>query len=392
MSTLQTINVKHPSSASNNIVLDSSGNATIAGSMVAGSSYAWRNRIINGDMRIDQRNAGAATANTINGYTVDRWIVGQTVTGKLIAQRNAGSVTPPSGYTNYLGVTSQSAYSVLSSDIYRIYQLVEGFSVADLAWGTASAQTVTLSFWVRSSLTGTFGGAIGTSAGSRTYVFTYTISAANTWEQKTITIPGDTSGTYPTDNTASIAVQWGLGVGSTFSGTAGSWTGSALVSATGAVSVVATNGATFYLTGVQLEVGTVATPFERRDYGRELILCQRYCQKSYPTTTAPGTTSIGGYAANGGLANGTFNARSSIRFAVEMRSAPTLSYWDYVGNASRASSWNTGNTRTDNVSSASFALTDIGTSGFLFNDAGGAGNAGAGACSSGVHWLATSEL
>lgn len=307
----------------------SSGNLTVTGTMVASSSYAWRNRIINGAMVIDQRNAGAATANTINGYTVDRWIVGQTVTGKLIAQRNAGSVTPPSGFSNYLGVTSQSAYAVLTSDIYRIYQLIEGFNVSDLAWGTASAQTVTLSFWVRSSLTGTFGGAIGNAAGSRTYVFTYTISAANTWEQKTITIPGDTSGTYPTDNTASIAVQWGLGVGATFSGTAGSWTASALVSATGAVSVVGTNAATFYVTGVQLEVGTAATPFERRDYGRELIMCQRYYIRTPDAERALKRTYNWG--------GGTVAVQVSADFPVTMRASPTMSVFGDISDGAQIS-------------------------------------------------------
>lgn len=261
--------------------LDSSGNVTLTGNLTLGGNFVpgssfLRNRIINGDMRIDQRNNGAATANTISGYTLDRWNVFQTVTGRLIAQRNAGSVTPPAGFTNYLGVTSQTAYSILASDYYVIDQRIEGFNTADLNWGTASAVAVTLSFWVRSSLTGTFGGAILNSAQTRSYPFSYTISVANTWEYKTITIPGDTTGTWLTDNGVGINVTFGLGVGSTFSAAAGAWTGSARLSATGATSVVGTNGATFYLTGVQLEVGSVATPFERRQFGAELTLCQRY--------------------------------------------------------------------------------------------------------------------
>jgi hypothetical protein len=148
--------------------------------------------------------------------------------------------------------------------------------VADLGWGTANAQTVTLSFWVRSSLTGTFGGSVNNNS-NRSYPFTYTINAANTWEYETITIPGDTGGTWATGNTTGLLLELGLGVGSTFSGTAGAWTGSYFSSATGAVSVVGTNGATFYITGVQLERGTSATPFEYRDYGRELLMCYRYC-------------------------------------------------------------------------------------------------------------------
>jgi hypothetical protein len=353
----------------------------------------WRNRIINGDMRIDQRNAAAAV--TINSaawtYTVDRWSAfGQATDGVFTVQQ---STTVPSGFTNSAIVTVTTAdASIGASQIYAFRQAVEGLNIYDLAWGTASAQSVTLSFQVRSSVTGTFSGSLKNSDGTRSYPFTYAINSANTWEAKTVTIAGDTSGTWLTTSGIGLSLTFDLGCGSSRRGTAGAWAGSNFDGATSAVSLISTLSANWYVTGVQLEVGTAATPFERRDYGRELVMCQRYCQKSYPTGTAPGTTSIGGYAANGGLANGTFNCRSSIRFAAEMRVAPTLSYWDYVGNASRASSWNTGNTRTDNVSSASFALTDIGTSGFLFNDAGGVGNAGSGACSSGVHWLATSEL
>lgn len=239
------------------------------------------NRLINGDMRIDQRNAGAASTNTINGYFLDRWAVFQSVTGKLIAQQNAGSVTPPAGFTHYLGITSQSAYSVGPSDFYVIDQRVEGFNVSDLGWGTASARPVTLSFWARSSLTGTFGAALRNASENRSYPFTYTISAANTWEYKTVTIPGDTSGTWGTGNGIGIELLIGLGVGSAVSGTAGAWAGANLLGATGATSVVGTNSATFYLTGVQLEVGSVATPFERRQYGHELALCQRYYEVGY---------------------------------------------------------------------------------------------------------------
>ena len=254
------------------------------------NSLGFRNRIINGDMRIDQRNAGAATANTINGYTVDRWAIFQSVTGKLIAQQNAGSVTPPAGFTNYLGVTSQSAYSVGSSDYYVIDQRIEGFNISDLAWGTANAKSIIISFWVRSSLTGTFGGSLRNASENRSYPFTYSISSANTWEQKTVSIAGDTSGTWGTGNGIGIEIVFGLGVGSTYSGTAGAWASANYIGgATGATSVVGTNGATFYITGVQLEAGSVASPFERRDYGRELIMCQRYFEKipSFEGSTVP---------------------------------------------------------------------------------------------------------
>jgi hypothetical protein len=243
------------------------------------NNTTFRNRIINGAMVIDQRYGGTATTNAINGYNIDRFQIVQTVTGKLIAQQNAGSVTPPAGFVKYQGITSQSAYSVLSGDYYLIQQAIEGVNIADLSWGTANAKTVTLSFWVYSSLTGTFGGSLRNNAGNRSYPFTYTISAASTWEQKTITVAGDTSGTWVTDNTgAGIWLAIGLGVGTTNSGTAGAWASSAYYSATGATSVVGTNGATFYITGVQLEAGSTASPFENRSYGVELALCQRYYQ------------------------------------------------------------------------------------------------------------------
>jgi hypothetical protein len=174
-------------------------------------------------------------------------------------------------------ITSSSAYTVGSGEVFVIRQNIEGFNTADLGWGAAGAASITLSFWVRSSLTGTFGGSVQNSASNRSYPFTYTINSANTWEKETITIAGDTSGTWiGATNGIGLRVNFGLGVGSTFSGTAGAWAGSDLDSATGATSVVGTNGATFYLTGVQLERGSTATSFDYRDYGREIMMCQRY--------------------------------------------------------------------------------------------------------------------
>jgi hypothetical protein len=247
----------------------------VAGNNIsADNSLGFRNRIINGDMRIDQRNAGAS--GTAVAYTVDRWGFNASLDTKGTWQQNAGSVTPPAGFINYLGFTSNSAYSVPAGELFTFQQRIEGTNVADLGWGTANAKTITISFWVRSSLTGTFGGALRNSAANRSYPFTYSISSADTWEYKTITIAGDTSGTWLSTNGIGITVIFSLGTGSTFSGTAGAWAASNLTSATGATSVVGTNGATFYITGVQLEVGSVATPFERRDYGRELALCMRY--------------------------------------------------------------------------------------------------------------------
>jgi hypothetical protein len=276
--------------------------------------FAFRNRLINSDMRIDQRNAGASVTPTDGQYLVDRWSARQTTASKFSAQQNSGSVTPPAGFTNYLGAVSLSAYSVSASDIFSVRQKIEGFNVSDLGWGSASAATVTLSFWVRSSLTGTFGGALYNSASTRSYPFSYTISAANTWELETITIAGDTSGTWLTTNGTGIEVNFGLGVGSTYSGTAGAWAGTDYRSATGATSVVGTNGATFYVTGVQLEKGSTATSFDYRPYGTEFMLCQRYYQQISPTETQ--YTSAGRYGAN--------IIAFSIPTVVSLRAAPTV--------------------------------------------------------------------
>jgi hypothetical protein len=238
--------------------------------------YGFKNRIINGAMVIDQRNAGGTFGTSINAYTLDRWAVYTSVTGKLNGSQNYNSVTPPVGFINYLGVQSQSAYSVAAGDYFLIQQSIEGLNIADLAWGSASAKSVTLSFWVYSSLTGTFGGTLQNNATNYSYPFTYTISSANTWTQISLTIAGPTAGTWLTSNGNGIIVRFGLGVGSTFSGTANTWASANYFSATGATSVVGTNTATFYITGVQLEKGSTATSFDYRPYGTELALCQRY--------------------------------------------------------------------------------------------------------------------
>ena len=274
-----------------------------------GGYSAFKNRIINGNMAIDQRNAGASVSPTNLAYTLDRWFAGLTQSSKFTVQQNAGAVTPPAGFSKYLGATSSSAYSVLTGDTFYIAQSIEGFNCADLAWGTASASSVTLSFWVRSSLTGTFGGSI-TNRTARSYPFSYTISAANTWEQKTVTIAGDTSGTWATDNTASVSVYFGLGSGATYSGTSGAWAGSVLVQPTSTTSVVGTSGATFYITGVQLEKGSTATSFDYRPYGTELALCQRYY---YRNVGVPSGRVANGYCSSTTAAQITLNFPTTMR-------------------------------------------------------------------------------
>jgi hypothetical protein len=277
------------------------------------NSLGFRNRIINGNMVIDQRNAGASVTPTNGAYVIDRFQCILSQASKYSVQR---STTAPAGFTNSMLVTSLSAYSILASDIFHVLQPIEGLNVADLAWGTADAQTVTLSFRVRSSLTGTFGGSLVNSAEDRSYPFSYTINAANTWETKTITVPGDTTGTWLTTNGIGIRCHFTLGVGSNYTATAGAWTAGAKFAPTGATSVVGTNGATFYITGVQLEAGSVATPFERMDYGRELIMCQRYYQQWGGNTNFE---RIGN-----AYCHSSTQARADIVLVVTMRSTPTL--------------------------------------------------------------------
>jgi len=301
----------------------------------------FKNRIINGAMVIDQRNAGASVTPTNGQYTLDRWYTGVGQTSKLTIQQNAAAVTPPTGFTNYLGITSSSAYSVTSTDFFYVQQSVEGFNIADLGWGTASAQTVTLSFWVRSSLTGTFSGTLRNYAGNRSYPFTYTISAANTWEYETVTIAGDTSGTWSTNNSGGVDVGFSVGAGSSRSGTAGAWAGAAYYAATGAVSVVGTNGATFYITGVQLEKGSTATAFDYRPY--ELQLCQRYFTTSYEPGTAIGTVTTTGQIGRYTDAAGNY-CSIQIFYPVRMRVAPTIvSYGVLSGATSGQVSGDSGN-------------------------------------------------
>jgi hypothetical protein len=297
------------------MILDGSNGVTFNDASLQGaaaSPYVLKNRIINGDMVIDQRNAGASITPTDTSnltYNVDRWGTFGSASSKFTVQQNAGAVTPPAGFNYYIGVTSLSAYTVGAGEEFSVIQQVEGYNVADLDFGKATAKTITLSFWVRSSLTGTFGGSIRNGAANRSYAFSYTISVANTWEYKTVTIAGDTSGTWLTTNGIGFRVVFGLGVGASASTTAGIWTAGNFSSATGAVSVVGTNGATFYITGVQLEQNTSATPFERRMYGQELANCQRYFNLIDSAL---------------GVSTGTTTLQLVVNFPVQMRAAPSV--------------------------------------------------------------------
>jgi hypothetical protein len=299
------------------LIVDGTSGVTFNDSSLQGaaaSPYVLKNRIINGDMRIDQRNAGASVATTTANagvYTLDRWFYYASQTNKYTVQQNAAAVTPPAGFTNYLGVTiAASTYTPTTAEEFGISQIIEGFNISDLGWGTANAQTITLSFWARSSVTGTFGGSLRQGSGTRSYPFTYTIVSANTWEKKSITIAGDTSGTWNSTNGAGIILGFQIGAGATASGTPFVWASANTPGATGALNLMATANATFYITGVQLEQNTVATPFERRLYNQELANCERYYQvidyNGAPVNTYTGSSA--GYTS------------SSIS---QMRAAPT---------------------------------------------------------------------
>jgi len=317
------------------------------GSVNASGFIGHRNRIINGAMVVDQRNAGASVTLTSGGVlTVDKWQGFEDTDGVMTAQQDTSA---PTGFVNSLKFTTTTADATLSAAQFSlIQQRIEGTNIYDLAWGTASAATVTLSFWVRSSLTGTFGGALRNSASNRSYPFTYTISVADTWEQKTITIAGDTSGTWLTTTGTGMNVAFGLGVGSTNSGTAGAWAGSTFYSATGATSVIGTLNATFYITGVQLERGSTASSFEYRSYGTELALCQRYYEKSYAQGTVPGTITTTNQM-QGIRGNGMFVSR--VFFKVTKRAAPgTITiYSSTTGTSGKVNNANSGSDENSSV-------------------------------------------
>ena len=292
---------------------------------------SFRNLIINGDMRIDQRNGGSANTINVDGeYTLDRWKA-NSIQAPTYNRFTVQQVTDaPDNAINSLKVTSLVSYTVTSGDYHLMQQRIEGNNTAHLGWGTSAAKTVTLSFWVKSSLTGTFGGSVRNSAGTRSYPFTYAIASANTWEKKTITVTGDTTGTWDTGTTSGIIIFLGLGVGSTYSGTAGSWAGANYLSATGATSVVGTSGATWQITNVQLEVGSTATDFENLPVDVQLARCQRYFQKSFAYGQAP---------ANGIYTYGsTFTCHTTssgrgawIHFPVQMRATPSVTIYGTTG-------------------------------------------------------------
>lgn len=274
----------------------------------------FRNRIINGDMRIDQRNAGAAQASTT--YGLDRWYQEWATTAVTLSFQQVTDA--PTTFTNSLKVTVSTGNASFTNSA-AIYQVIEGFNCSDFNFGTASARPVTISFWVKSTITGSFGGVLRNGDFAQVYPFAYTISAANTWEYKTVTVPGSTTGTWSKDNTGGLWLFFGLGAVAGRKAAANAWAASSARQPTGTVDLIATTGATWQVAGVQLEVGSVATEFERRSYGTELALCQRYfetCNGEPLNSTSSGFTVASG--------NATSTIYLGWRFQTIKRATPTL--------------------------------------------------------------------
>lgn len=343
--------------------------------ITGGNGLGMVNRIINGRCEVDQyRNGASVTPAAGTTYIIDRFNLTASQASKFSAQQNAGAVTPPVGFKNYLGFTSLSAYSSLASDYFLCEHVIEGLNVTDLGWGTANAQPITVSVWVRSSLTGTHSGSLRNGALNRSYPFTFTINAANTWEQKLINIAGDTAGTWAVDNTGGVRLSFDLGTGTTYRGTAGAWAGASYAGATGAVSVVGTNGATFYATGVDFRKGiyTSAPPADWRSYGVEEALCKRYFQVPINTVGHLCTGFI--YAAN--------SAYGVVSLSIAMRATPTVTF---SGSFYGIDATGTGRGMTAGVYTASITNVALNfTAGFNLN----AGNGTViGLSSSGYMWV-----
>jgi len=331
-----------------------------------------RNRIINGDMFFDQRYEGAQRAQNSgsSGYHLDLWSMGGEAADGVYYSLRTSTVSPPPPFVYALRITVGTVDSSIgSAQAYIIRQFIEGGLVRDLAWGTASAQPIVLSFWSKTSFSGTFGGSVYNNAGNRNYPFTYTNPSANVWTYQQIAIPGDTSGTWNTDNTIGVAVTFDLGTGSSFRSTANAWEGGIVFGVTGTASLISTAAATMDLTGVQFEIGTKATAFEFRPYDDELQHCQRYYEKSYDVgvSSAGSPTNSGQmFGVSTAIAAATAECQNTF-FKVTKRTAPTILTYDVTAGASVSGKgrwYTTGGvgaqrtTTVDNAQRTNFAVTE----------------------------------
>lgn len=247
----------------------------------------FRNRLINGDMRIDQRNVGAAiTPVSSNIYSADRWFLPINQSSKITVQQV--TTAPPANFDHYLKFTVAAAVvAPAAGDFFGFQQNIEGNNIPELGWGTVNAKTVALSFWVQSSVAGTYTVSLRNAGGNQNYLATYSIPVANVWTFISLVIPGDTTAsTWATDNTAGILLNFDLGSGATFTGTANIWQAGNLFKATGSTNWISTAAATFQITGVQFEVASAVSAFAVRPFTEELLLCQRYYEKWNATTKA----------------------------------------------------------------------------------------------------------
>ena len=323
MSTLKVTNIEHGSTTDGGIQLDSSGHVTVDGQQLpTDGALSGRNRIINGDMRIDQRNAGAAVT---SGFPLDRWQIELFDGGGAAnVEQVVDSPTDSFYYSMKVDVTTADT-SLAAADAYTVRQIIEGNNVVDLRYGLTGAKTVTVSFWVKSNVTGTFCAALRNGSNNRCKPKEYTISSANTWEQKTLTFTGDTSGTWGTDNGRGIQLSFCLGSGSNRQGTADTWNTSEIHCTSNQTNLFASTSNEWYVTGVQLEVGEQATPFEHRSYGDELARCQRYY---YEVTSANTNSNVNQQGVIVGASDTTCEYLPIS--PVPMRTAPTVSLTDDI--------------------------------------------------------------
>ena len=317
------------------LVIDSNGNTNISGITTCTeiapsySQLSHRNLLLNGNMQIAQRGTSfTGVTATQSTYPVDRFLFGTSGSSAwTVAQSTAGSVLANTGFAQAVKVDCTTADASLgATDEFWLTQRLEAQNLQHLRYGNAAAKSLTLSFWTRSNKTGDFGFWMYSADGGRQYATTYTINSADTWEKKVITIPGDTSGTINNDNGPGLECRWYLGAGSSYAGTpSNAWTGT-LTNRTTTMNLADSTSNEWYLTGVQLEVGTVDTPFESRSYGDELLRCKRYYHHWVDSWTAEKTLGMiwASYDSSG--------AHACLKLDPQMRAIPTLK----VANATDA--------------------------------------------------------